>query len=252
MSNNEPKLNFLMLQDTLRQIAETSASVSQLIPKISFSQLDSMRQRINEINSVYSSDFFRSLNDTARQISRISVESLPDLRTPLLSVQDALLEAFAVAKPYMSPDQIQEAEEIVPDIFEPAPLEEPRKPSPKLTFEKICVLLSLLLNIISLIIYTLPNKQLEQITEQNAVQIEQNEKMYSAEEETLAALRQLIETAQDVSDALDAFDQEPDSITDAPEELSLPADDPAEIDDDLDKPAEPEDKPAEHQTCINR
>lgn len=260
MSNNEPKLNFLMLQDTLRQIAETSASVSQLIPKISLSQLDSLKQALSEISSIsIRADAFlsgwdsviREISDTSRLVSQISAESLQGYRDSLLSVQDALVCAIAAARPYMSPVQIEEAESIVPDIFEPAPPEKPKKSAPKISISTLLALLSLLVTIIFGIISTLPDKQLEQIAEQNAVLIEQNEDLYSLEEEKLAVLRQLLETAQDVSDVLDALDQDPDSVADVPEELPLSAYDLAEVVDDLDKPAEPEDKPADNGRLDN-
>lgn len=255
MSNNEPKLNYLMLQETLRQIVEMNATISQLIPKISFSQLDSMKQTLSEISSIsirtdaFLSGWdavFREISNTSRLVSQIPVESIQGFRDSLLPVQDALVSAIAIARPYMSPVQIEKAESMVPDIFEPAPPEKPPKSSPKLSFSTLLALFSLLVTIIFGIISTLPDKQLEQITEQNAVLIEQNEELYSLEAEKLAVLRQLIETAEDVSDVLDALKQDADAVSDTPQELLLPADDPAEIADDLDNPVEPKNKPSDN------
>ncbi len=253
MSKNDPNLNPLIPKETLRKILEASASVSQLIPQIGSAQIDAMKSLIADISTFYSEDFMRGiddlshgLNETARQISQISLESVQDLRSSLWTVQDALVGAIAVARPYMSPDQIQEAEDIFPDIFEPAPSGKPKKSAPKLSLNTFLALFSLLITIIFGIISTLPDKQLEQITEQNAVLIEQNEELYSLESEKLAVLRQLLETAEEVSDALDALEQDPYTVSDAPEELLLPADDPAEIVDNLDKPVKPEDKPTDN------
>ena len=247
MSQKDPKLRSLIPEQTLQQIMDISKAVSDLVPPIKLAQIDTMKEMAASISSIYSEDLLQVVKETAVFASKTSVESVHGLRDSLLTIQESLIRAISIARPYMNQGQIEKAESIVPDIFEDSPPQpdKPQKTPQHASIGTLIALLNLLFAIIFGIISLLPDDQLEQITEQNAVIIEQNQEMISQQEEKLIVLRQLLETAQDVRDTINALDQDIDNISDALEEFPVSADDLNEVADDLDKPVESEDEPTD-------
>lgn len=146
------------------------------------------------------------------------------------------------AKPYMSDEQLEEIEEILPEVSD-SPDQPPQKERRPLSISDWIAILSFLVTLIFSIVALLPDAQLEQIAEQNEQIIDQNEQMIEQNDERIALLYQLLETAQDVDDLIGDLSKETDPAVEISHDLSELAEDPAESDEDSDDLSDLDDDP---------
>ena len=130
-----------------------------------------------------------------------------------------MVESINAARPYMTEEQSEELDAIV----EPEPGEDVHTPK-RLTFGQWTALLGLVLQLIQIILMQLPDEQLEEISRQN-------ETILVQQTEQTELLRQLSDTASDIFEVLETFQQDSDQPEDLTDLDGLPGDDAAEIPD---------------------
>ena len=155
-------------------------------------------------------------------------ESLPQIEKSAQAMKAAIaasawnkvVESVEAARPYLTDEQAEAVEEIVA----PAAGEDPHTPK-RLTLGQWGTILSIILAIIQVILMFRPDPQLDEISDQNEVIIQQ-------QAEQAEILRQLTDTASDICDILETFQQHPDQ-SEAPADLvGLSSEDLAETPDD--------------------
>ena len=159
-----------------------------------------------------------------------------------ITMREFVALTLSRAKPYMSDEQLEEVEEILPEVSD-SPDQPPQKERRPLSISDWMVLFNLLLTLVFSIVAQLPDAQLEQIADQNEQIKEQNEQMIEQNDEKIALLYQLLETAQDVDDLIGDLSEEPDPAVEISHDLSELAEDPTEAVEDIDDSSELDDDP---------
>ena len=207
--------------------------MSALIPAISYQEsllaeaIDRIADAVKPLQErmpLITSDYLRCLYELTLPASLI----FPDLSETL---QAAVADSLRAGEDYIDDSQRAFLDEIDPGILSPD-----RNPSHskwKLTFSDIVKIITILFSIAGFIIQLLPDDQLDELIEQNAVANEQRQALISVESEELALLRQIKDTNQqlleilnqsddldiDIRDAVDRGDQAADLSFDADEDL---------------------------------
>lgn len=223
------------LNHTLNALHEVAKSIQAQIPP------DITRNLHKSVEALYSSE----LNETLANLKDFSSKwSACFESSEYKRAAQALSEAYRAylarsikpAVPYMTEEQLETAEEILPEITE-TPDQPTQKPRRSLTVNDCLVILQILISIIAFLLTQLPDAQLEEIIEQNEVIIEQNDRLISQEDEKLLLLHQLTEAANNMGELICNFGEESDTtaeIIDDPAEITEDPDDGSDFEDHAD------------------
>ena len=217
-----------------RAVKELSETVKRMQPKVNFkflaepAALDAMRNSFAAFDSLslkvitpayleavqksfavppLDPAIFKQYTDTLKNLAAISKPvDLPGYEKLLSSVYSAI----RASSEYMTEEQIECAEKISPEILNP---EQPASTQPRrLTLSEFIALVSLFTAIIFGILQQLPDKQLEELAEQNEIIIaqndeaacrrqqlvEQNEVLIDQKSKELELLQQLVDARQEI------------------------------------------------------
>ncbi len=230
-----------MSENNLNDLNRTWEKLNEIIKSVYSHSPSSFTLNLHEyLNTYYSSQ--TQIDETLAKLSDLYVRlserfESPEFKQSTETVYDAyrsyLAESIKPAISYMTEEQRETVEEILPEISE-APDQTAQKTHRALTKSDWISLLGILLSLISLLVSQLPDSQLEQIAAQNTEIIEQNERLLTQEDEKIALLYQLAETANNVNDLIGELSEEPDPAVEITNDLSELVDDSAELDEDSD------------------
>lgn len=171
-----------------------------------------------------SESFLSAYEQTPEFIKRAN-EAAESFRRAIEAIAwERLTQSLETARPYMSEEQSETLDAIVA----PAAGEDPHTPK-RLTLGQWGTILSIILAIIQVILMFRPDPQLDEISDQNEVIIRQ-------QAEQAEILRQLTDTASDICDILETFQQDPDQSEDLADLVGLSSEDLTETPDDDGEP----------------
>ena len=180
--------------------------MSRLLPTISFQEslitesfgriADAVKP-LQELMPSITSDYFRNLSKLTLPASQFQSELSKTL-------QAAIADSLRAGEEYIDDSQRVILDEIDPGILSPDT--DFAHSKRKLTFSEILSIITILFTIASTIITRLPNEQLDELIDQNAVANDQREVQISIESEELALLRQINDTYQQLLEILKQSD----------------------------------------------
>ena len=202
---------------------DLSASVVPAVNKITAMDLTPLLDKAIDFEQIR-----KSMAQASKSFAVLQLQVSDSAKAIQESVASAAWKRMVVsldaARPYMTEEQADAVDAIV----EPAISETVLTPK-RLTFSQWLTLFGVIMQLITLVVSRLPDEQLEEISRQNEVIIEQQ-----AEQTEL--LHRLTDTAAEICEILDTFQQDseqPEDLTDLP---GLPGCDVAEAPDDDGEP----------------
>ena len=200
-----PKLSYPDFSETFSTLKQAQAALAQSIGTVSMMS----RTIANALP-----DFSSSLRQL---VETVALSQEPCVSTLTVEIQSAVEETLRAGWQYMNDDQRSAIDEIDPCILSPS--EERSTSRLKLSFAEMLMIISILISLASIIIQLLPDAQLDEIIEQNAIAIEQQEALIAQNDEKLSLLRQINETSQKLLDCIDQLDDPADYAADVGEIL---------------------------------
>lgn len=174
--------------DTLRRVSEIIRSSNYMS---SISRLREVIERASEYRNFDLQKFAESLAQDSNELNRDKVS-------------ESLIQSLPSAVEFMAPNQKDVVAEVFPEALQNSPsapaIEKPIKK--KWDAQSLIAVLDILITLIFGILSLLPSEQLDQLAEQNEIIIQQNGKIIENQSDEIAILHGLLQSAQDVNNAL--------------------------------------------------
>lgn len=199
-------LKFLSEPSTLEAIRNSFAAFGSLSLKVTTPEYFEAIQRAFSVPPIDPEIFTTS----ARTLKALAEASKPIDTPDYEKLLSSVYAAIRASAEYMTEEQAECAEKISPEILNPEqPASTPRK---RLTLSDLLALLSLLTALLFGVLQQLPDKQLEELSEQNEIiiaqndeaacqrqqLIEQNEVFIEQNSKELELLQQLVDARQEI------------------------------------------------------